>query len=107
MEIKKLLENCVVIQSPFTKTGVVYISNNIIILEHVKSTNNIWMDEHVASKIVNKDKAEKDVVDFFLNKNVRNPNVYMSGLNFNFINKILSENFFNGIDKIVKEYLVD
>lgn len=65
MDFKRLLENCTASQSTITKTGVFYSINGKVVLEYMKSTKNVWVDDDIVPFIIDKNKAEKDIIEFF------------------------------------------
>jgi hypothetical protein len=65
MDFKKLLSECTTTPSTLTKTGVFYVKDNVIVLEFMKSTKNVWVDSAFAENIPDKAKAEKEITEFF------------------------------------------
>jgi hypothetical protein len=63
----KLLEECVESQSTVTRTGVFYKHNGRIVLEYMKSTKNVWIDDEFAEKISESEKPEieRQIREFF------------------------------------------
>lgn len=76
MDFKSILPMCQVTQSSATRTGEFYVYNGQIILEFVKTTKNVWLEETLFNSINDKVKAEQDIRDFFGNAKT----VYMEGL---------------------------
>ncbi len=70
MDFKSILPMCQVTQSSATRTGVFYVYNGQIILEFVKSTKNVWVEETLATTISDKLKAEEEIKSFFKAKTV-------------------------------------
>jgi hypothetical protein len=71
MDFKSILPMCQVTQSSITKTGEFYVYKGQIILEFIKSSKNVWVEETLAATISDKLKAEQDIKSFFGNaKNV-------------------------------------
>lgn len=94
MDFKKLLSECTITPSTLTKTGVFYVKDNIIVLEFMKSTKNVWVDSTFAENIPDKTKAEREISEFFgYAKSV------MFGLELNEMN----DNYRNGIAKILND----
>ena len=89
MDFKKLLSKCQVVQSRATKTGLFYQYDGRIILEYMRSSKNIWIDDEVASLIPKEEKAkcEADIRSHFGNVN----NVYF-GLGLNKTEDEIKEN---------------
>jgi hypothetical protein len=80
MDFKKLLSQCQVVQSRVFRTGTYYEYNGRIILEYMRSTKNVWVDEEISSLIPKEEEAKckADIFSFFPNAK----NVYFgSGLN--------------------------
>jgi hypothetical protein len=80
MDFKKLLSQCQVVQSRVFRTGTYYEYNGRIILEYMRSTKNVWVDEEISSLIPKEEEAKckADICSFFPNAK----NVYFgSGLN--------------------------
>jgi hypothetical protein len=80
MDFKKLLSQCQEVQSRVFKTGSYYEYNGRIILEYMRSSKNVWVDEEISSLIPKEEKAkcEADIRSFLPNAK----NVYFgSGLN--------------------------
>tara|TARA_B100000963_G_C22614163_1_gene666435 strand:+ start:611 stop:1243 length:633 start_codon:yes stop_codon:yes gene_type:complete len=44
LEMSKLLRDCKVTSSPLTRTGELYYYKNVLIMEYVTSTKNVWVD---------------------------------------------------------------
>ena len=76
MDFKSILPKCQTRQSTASKTGVFYCYKEEIILEFVKSTKNVWVEETLIDSITDKVKAEQDIRDFFGNAKM----VYVEGL---------------------------
>lgn len=108
MNFKKLLSECSVEPSTLTKTGIFYVKDNVIILEFMKSTKNVWVDSTFAENITDKVKAEKEITEFFgYTKSV------MFGMELNEMNdkyrngiaKILTDNGVEGSEKNVNDII--
>jgi hypothetical protein len=56
----KLLDGAIECQSPFTKTGKLFIHGDVIILEYMKSSRNVWVDEQIGSRFSDEDKKMMD-----------------------------------------------
>ena len=63
----KLLDEAIECQSPFTKTGSLFIHGDVIILEYMKSSRNVWVDEQIGSRFSDEDKKmiDKEITRFF------------------------------------------
>jgi len=71
-----ILDKAIEIESHFTKTGKLIIFNNIIILEYMKSSHNVWVDEQIGS-LFNDD--EKKLIDEEITRHFgRVKNIYYS-----------------------------
>jgi len=70
MNMFKLLEECTKTQSTVTRTGVFYKHNGRIVLEYMKSTKNVWIDDEIAEKISDSEKpeVERQIREFFDDK---------------------------------------
>jgi hypothetical protein len=68
MNIKKLLSECVVEQSTLTRTGKFYIKDNVIILEHMGTNKNVWVDMEFANKFTDFKTLETEIREFFNGK---------------------------------------
>ena len=80
MDFKKLLSQCQEVQSRVFRTGTYYEYNGRIILEYMRSSKNVWVDEEISSLIPKEEEAKckADIFSFFPNAK----NVYFgSGLN--------------------------
>jgi hypothetical protein len=68
MDIKKLLSECSVIPSTITKTGKFYVKDNVVILEHMGTNKNIWVDDEFANKFNDSKKLDTEIREFFNGK---------------------------------------
>ena len=109
MDFKKLLSECTITPSTLTKTGVYYLKDNVIILEFMKSTKNVWVDSAFAENITDKDQAGKEIIEFFGNAKSVMFGLELNEMNDNYRNnvaKILNDNGFEGnaknVDDVIK-----
>lgn len=97
MNFIDLLSKCDEVPSTATRTGIFFKLNGAIILEYMKSSRNVWIDDDIAGSILpeHKKEYEAQIREFF---HGRVKNVYF-GFPLNEGEKKLKDRIYNILDK--------
>ena len=99
LEMSKLLRDCEVTSSPLTRTGEFYYYKNVLIMEYVTSTKNVWIEDSFLNQMTKEQQEDFECeVRNFLG-NVKN----VCGLDLNNAVKERDELW----DEIFRKYFVE